>query len=294
MFDGSGCYLTTGITISQPITINGGVYNDPVNTNTGDETVHPIIRIKDTSQVTIENASLVGANPGGGFHRQMVRQAGLDILSSSGVSIVNVAVSDTFGDGMTVFTNYPVDKNPTSNLTVSGFSVTNAGRQGITMATVTDSVFNNVAINSATGDGWDFESDAPGIGSGNVTISNSRSVKGVRLIEALQGPISFDNYQGQRHVSLLQEAAASGRPVTFNGGSLLLPNRNHGASLAGITVRGPGHLVLNSVDVGRLPASWAPTGLAWSVTGGGSLTLFRSLVAPPLGTSDQGSTVTTS
>ncbi len=292
VFVGSGCYITSGILISKPVTIDGGVYNDPVITNAGDGSVHPIIRIKDTTGVTIENTILTGANVSGGFHRHLVGQAGLDILSSSGVSITNVSVCNTFGDGLTAFANFPVNKNPTTGLRVNGLFITNAGREGITMAYIKDSFLNDVAINSSSDSGWDFESDLPGIGSGNVTVTNSRSTKGVRLIEALQGPITFDNYNGQRHVTLLDEAAASGQPITFNGGSLLLPNTDNGMPPAGITVRGPGRLALNGVAVGRLPAVRPPKGPAWSVTEGGSLIIHSSLVASPLGTNDQTSSVT--
>ncbi|MGH9080268.1 MAG: hypothetical protein ACRDYE_09400 [Acidimicrobiales bacterium] len=264
-----------------------------MDTKSGDRSVKPIIRIEDTSNVTIENVVLAGANGGGGFHRHLVGQAGLDLRSSSNVSILNVSVVNTFGDGLTAFANFPIDKSPTSDLVVNGLNITNAGRQAITMAFVTDSILNNVTVNSASGSGWDFESDLPGIGSGNIIVSNSRSTKGVRFVEALRGPIMFDNCQCQRHVALMNDAAASRQVVIFNGGTLLLPNTDHGISKAGITVRGPGRLVFDGVVIGRLPASRSPSGPAWSVTGGGFLALVRSPVAVPLGYSDRGSTVVT-
>jgi hypothetical protein len=247
-FRGTGCYVTNGILITKPVVIDGGVYHDHVDTNSGDGTVHPIIRVKDTMDVTIRNVALIGANNEGGFHPQLVGQAGFDILSSDNVSILNVSVKNTFGDGLTAFANFGKDNRPTSGLVVDGLSITNAGREGITMGYAIDSTLNRITVNSAFGDGWDFESDLPGIGSGNILVSDSRSTKGVRLIEALHGPVTFENCRCQRHVTVMDEAAASGQAVTFNGGSVLLPNGTDKGG--GITVRGPGRLYFNCPALG--------------------------------------------
>jgi hypothetical protein len=284
--------VTSGILITKPVVIDGGVYHDHVSTNGGDGTVHPIIRVKDTKDVTIENVDLVGANTDGGYHSQLVGQAGLDILSGTNVSIVNVSVKDTYGDGLTAFAAFGESNKPTKNLQVDGLSITNAGRQAITMAYAVDSTLNHVTINSAFGAGWDFESDLPGIGSGNIVVSNSMSVKGVRFIEALHGPVTFENCQCQRHVTVTDQAAASGQAVTFNGGSVQLPNSTSGGG-GGITVNGTGRLFFNGVQLGRLPGSAPPTGPAWAVTNGGYLSLHRSPVTAPLGYHDRSSTVVT-
>jgi hypothetical protein len=286
VFVGSGCYLTSGILIDKPVTIDGGEYRDPVHTNTGDGTVHPIIRIKDTFDVTIENVVLVGSQTDKILHRALVGQAGLDIASSDNVWVLNVSTINTYGDGMTVWANFPEDGAPTRHLVVDGLTITNAGRQAITVAYAVDSSFNNVNVRSAVGDGWDFESDGPGIGSGNIVISNSTSEKGVRLVEALQGPILFDHCRCERHITLINEAAQSGQLVEFHDGSASLPRRQ-----VGITLEGPGRLMFDHVDLDRLPGSEGVTAPAWSVTAGGHLTLIRSPVEGPQGTNDQSSTV---
>jgi hypothetical protein len=285
VFVGSGCYQTSGILITKPVTLEGGEYRDSVHTNTGDGTVHPIIRVKDTHNVTIENAVLIGAHTDENLHRELVGQAGIDILSSDNVWVLNVSTLNTYGDGMTVTAHFPVG-GPTRHLVVDGLTITNAGREAITVAYAADSSFNNVNVRSAFGDGWDFESDAPGIGSGNILVSNSRSTKGVRLIEALQGPVVFDHCQCQRQISLMYEAAQSGQLVEFNGGSVLLPRKD-----VGITLDGPGRLMFNHVDLDRLPGSQPPTAPAWSVTAGGYLALIKSPVQGPRGTNDRSSTV---
>lgn len=293
VFVGSGCYLTHGILITKPVVIDGGVYHDPLDSD-ADGGLRPIIRVKDTGDVTIEHVQLTGANETGTFHRHLVGEAGLDILSSSHVSILGVSVEGTFGDGLTGFANFGRDGQPTSDLRVDGLRIADAGRQGITMGYVLDSVFDNVTVDSAAEDGWDFESDVPNIGSGNVVVSNSASAKGVRFVEALQGPITFVSCRCRRHITVKDGAARSGQPISFDGGSVLLPNNDHGLNRAGITVIGPGRLFFNGVLLGRLPASWRPKGLAWWVTDGGHLSLHRSPVTGPLGYSDSSSTVVVS
>ena len=267
------------------MTIEGGEYRDPVHENMGDDTVHPIIRVASTQDVTIENVVLVGSHTDSIFHRGLVGQAGIDLLSSVHVWVLNVSTVNTFGDGMTVWADPPFG-GPTEHLVVDGLTVTNAGRQAITVAFAKDSTFNNVTIRSAFGDGWDFESDAPGVGSGDILVTNSRSKKGVRLIEALQGPITFRQCDIQRHVTVMDEAAQSGQPVEFQGGSVELPR-----SEVGINVRGPGHLTFDNVDLDRLPGSEPPTSPAWLVTSGGYLALVHSPVPGPRGTHDTSSTV---
>jgi hypothetical protein len=293
VFHGSGCYVTTGILITKPVTIDGGTYNDPVDTSTGPGTVFPIIRVKNTTDVTIENVVLNGTNSIGGYHAKLVNEAGLDILSSSYVNILNVATNDTFGDGMTLFSQFGVDKAPVTDLYVNGLTVTKAGRQGITMGYVMDSILDNVNVVSTADTGWDFESDLAHIGSGNVTINNAHNQKGIHIIEALQGPITFNDCQCERHVHMLDDAAASGQLVTFNGGSYELDrDTDTGCNVSGIRIAGPGRMVFNDVDITRMPGEETPKGPAISVTDGGHLTLIDSPLPAPVGGPDATSTVT--
>jgi hypothetical protein len=288
-FHGVGCYLTNGILITQPnVTIDGGTYTNLTAPPQGD--VKPLIRIKDVTNVTVKNVTLNGVNVRGGFHRDLVGEEGVQVLSSSDVTLTNVATNDTFGDGL-IFGFQP-GHPPSTDITVNGYTITNAGRLGVTVAYLTNSTLNGVNIVSSADVGWNFESDGPGIGSGNVTVNNASGTKGIRFIEALQGPITFNNCQCQRHVTLMGEAAASGQQVTFIGGRILLPNSDHGPSPGGVTVRGPGNLTFVGVTLGRLPATWSSKGPAWSVAGGGHLTLVKSPVTAPLGVHDASSTVT--
>jgi hypothetical protein len=292
IFHGSGCYFTSGIVITRPVTIDGGTYYNSAASRPDEGRLLPLIQIKDTSGVTIENTTLQGANSSGGFHRHMVGEAGLDILSSSDVTITRVATIDTFGDGMTVFANFGTNNQPTTKLQVNGLDITQAGRQGVTMAYAEDSTLTGVRVNSASGSAWDFESDVPGIGSGNITVNDASGTKGVRFIEALQGPVTFNDCQCERHLTLTHQAAASGQVITFNRGTLLLPRTDHGITPAGVIVTGPGDLRLVDVTLGNLPGTRKASGPTWSITGGGRLTLVRTPETPG-GYHDGSSTVVT-
>ncbi len=287
MFNGTGCYDTSGIVITEPVTINGGTYNDPATIGMND--VKPIIRIKDTTDVSVENVVLNGLNTKGGYHPDLVGEEGINVLSSTNVSLSNVRTNNTFGDGL-IFGFQPRHA-PSADILVSGYTVTKAGRQGITLAYVTGAVFNAVDIVSTADTGWDFESDGHGIGSGNITV-NGASGRGVHMIEALSGPVTYNDSAISGDIAVVSEAATSGQPVTFNGGSILQHNRFSGIPPAGIWVKGPGNLIFVGVTIGRMPHTWRSTGPAWCVIDGGHLLLLKSPALDPQGTHDAKSTVT--
>jgi hypothetical protein len=127
-----------------------------------------------------------------------------------------------------------------------------------------------------------------------VIINNAHDETGIHIIEALQGPITFNDCQCERHVHLLDDAAASGQLVTFNGGSYELDrDTDTGCNVAGIVVAGHGRMEFNHVNITRMPGEWAPKGPAISVTGGGHLTLIDSPLPAPVGGHDATSAVTT-
>jgi hypothetical protein len=293
VFVGSGCYLTSGIVVSKPVTIVGGTYDDPVAQRPRRGGVSPIIRVKDTSDVTIEDVALVGANVARGYHAPLVAAAGLDILSSSHVTIRHVSTTDTFGDGMTLFSEFGADSQPVSDLLVDGLVVKGAGRQGVTVGYVQHSLLDHVVVESAADTGLDFESDLAGVGSGNVVIANSLDVKGVHMIEALQGPITFVNFYAQQHITLANAAAQSRQQVTFLGGAFIMQrNTSTGVNRGGITVSGPGRLTIDHMRITRQAGSDRPSGPSISLTSGGHLTLIGSPLPRPIGRPDSSSVLT--
>jgi hypothetical protein len=289
----SACYLVDeGINIRHPLTIVGGRFEDDSDTVParipGREapSLHPIILIKETSDVTIDGVDLVGANPTGKYHPALVGQSGVDIRSSSDVTVRDVTTLDTFGDGMTVFV--ASGKGKDRNITVDGLTITRAGRQGITPAFVSGATFSHVDIVSAADSAWDFESDLPSMGTGDITISDSTWRGRVNLIEPLTGPLTFDHDQGSG--SLLLDDGTD-QPIIVSDSTLLLPANDWGDPSAGIVLHA-GTATFSHDVLGREPSKKPPTGPAWHAAGTSHLTFIDTSVAAPLGTSSGSAVVT--
>lgn len=245
----------------------------------------PIVKVYDTSNVTLQNDLLTGRGDGG-YHADLVGSEGIKILSSSGCKVRDVKVQRTWGDGLYVGANQPKDRNPVSGLEVENLRVWSTGRMGVTMAECVDSVFTNVSVIGSANNSWDFESDLSGVGCGNIRVNIGFCANGVRMIQHLTGPITFQNYIVHRHITLSNQAALSGQPVLFQKCILFLPR-----SQPGITIDGPGHMRFEDCLIYRLPGVVAP-GPAWQVTNGGVLEFVRGEIRPPMGTQDATSTVT--
>lgn len=262
-FTGTGCTFSvpSGIEITKPITINGGTY---VESNVA-RPVPPIFQVSLTHNVTLENLNIIGSEPlTGGYHPTLVTQEGMDILASDHVSILNVTTTNTYGDGLTIF-GIP-GHGGTTNLTVDGLTVTNAGRQGITPAALKHATFNNTHVRSSADSSWDWESDIPGVGAGYVTVSNSSWAKNQNMIEHLDGPISFVNCtMGKAGMNVQNDGTF---PVTFTGGLLPLGPAFSGTPGAGIRQQG-GTLTFDHVSITRtIPKGALVLGPTYKVTSG--------------------------
>jgi len=285
-FHGTGCYtVPNGIVIARPhVTIDGGFYYDPTKRGHG---IQPIIKILQVSGTTIENVALAGANVSGGTRARLVGEAGIKTESSSDTTITNVVTSNTFGDGLELWFAGP-HHPATTDTTVNGLTVVQAGRLGVTPAFVYGLNMNDVNVVSSAGPGIDFESDSPDVGSGNVAISNS-TFQFVNLVESWSGPITFTNCALRGHIVVGNAPGA----ITINGGSFAIPHRMHGTPSAGIQMTGPrgpvtapaAVLTLNGVTITRGgPTASEPDapylGPNWYVGSHQTLVLNRS-PAPP-------------
>ena len=291
----TACYLVDkGIKITHPLVIIGGKFVDqsttvpPAVPGRGAPSLHPIILINYTSDVTIEDVNLVGADTTGAYRPALVGQSGIDVRSSSNVTIVNATTLDTFGDGLTLF--LAPGHGPDRDITVKGLTITKAGRQGITPAFVSGADFTNVNIVSAADNAWDFESDIRGVGSGGITITDSTWKGPVNMIEPLNGPLTFigDSSSGR----LTFDDRAKNQPVLVEYSTLLLPADDPVELPAGVILRG-GEMTFSHDVLGRQPSKRPPTGRAWLVTDGGQIVFNHSKVTAPLGSST-GTTVVTS
>ena len=295
-FHGSGCYnVPYGIKITQPVTIDGGSYIDstvipgPAPGQPAGGGLQAIFMVRDTHDVTIQNVHITGSNATGGYHAKLVNQAGIDVLSSDHVTIANVTTLNTYGDGLEFWST--VRKVPATNVTVSNVTITQAGRQGITTAFLSNATFTNVNVVSQADRGIDAESDLPGIGMGNVVFNNV-TARGVSLVNFLTGPVTFNdsNIGGGIWMSSGNIGAF---PVTYNRGTFTMRPSYHGLPPAGIYMPLGGNLTFNGTTITRpLPANSLPTGYSWAVKNGGHLTFNQSPFNGLPGWADATSTVT--
>jgi hypothetical protein len=294
------CYLVNeGIRITHPLTLAGGTFTDDSSTvparkpDHSPSPLYPIIDILDTHNVTVENVHVLGANVDGSYHRHLVNNAGIDVLSSDQVTLTNIVSTDTFGDGLELWTNWPTSGRPDTSVHVNGYTVIRAGRYGFTPAYVKYSTFNNVHVASAADAAWDFESDTAGTGSGYITITNcsvyTHAETAFNIIEGLSGPVSFSNCTGSGHINF--KPGGPSAPVTISNSTIDLPRTDPGTPPAGIFDQG-GTLTLNNDTFNRLAGTSPLTGPAWRAVGHATLIINHSTVAKPLGTNAATSTVT--
>ena len=285
-FHGSGCYsVPNGLHLTKPITIDGGSYVDS-STVPGPHGLSPVIAVRATHDVTLENLSVTGGNPTGAYKPNLVGQAGITVLSSSGVTISNVTTSSTFGDGLELWALLPQDKTPTNHLTVTNLKVTLAGRQGITTGDLSDATFTNVTVVSDGFSGIDGESDTKAVGMGNVSFDHLTAT-GVNLVEYLTGPITFTNSTLNGHFVAVNKAGTFG--VTVTDSSWSMRAQIHGYPPGGIYQNG-GTLTFQRTRITRSPGNYV--GNTWNVVNGGHLDLLASPVIGPAGVSDATSSVT--
>ena len=297
VWNGRGkCYIVSnaGIAINQPVTVENALFINPQKLTKGVPKHHfmrPFITVGPTSDVTLQNLNMVGENATASYHGlPWVNEEGIKLNSTHHVTISNITTYDTFGDGLIL--DQASGKGACENVTVNNYTINSTGRQGVTLASVEDSTLDNVHIGQTAESGWDFESDSAA-GSGNITVNNA-SGAGVHMNEPLFGPVTFNNPDiTAGHVWILNAAAASRQPVTFNGGTILLPIYDNGSPPAGITVEGPGNLTFNNVNIGNVPSAYVkPHGASWIATNGAHITFNRSTPTGPAGSHDATSKVT--
>ena len=288
----TACYLVPdGILLTHPVTIIGGTFYDPLTQRPTDQipygALKPVILIKDTSHVALVGVHVRGANVVGGYHASLVGEAGVKIMSSSGVTLTDVTATNTFGDGLELVADLTDHiKTPVTGLEVDGYTTVNAGRQGVTVAEVADSTLDHVNVVSPADAGFDFESDLPGVGSGNVTITNCTDTGGFNLVEDLVGPITVSNCTGFHHIGI--RSLQSDTPIRFVGGTLSCKRDDPNPCID----QTGGSLTLSSVAVTRMPGTIGIKEPVWSVADGGALRFVHSAIAFPMGTVDRSSSLT--
>jgi hypothetical protein len=179
------------------LTIDGGRFEDlnttsPSQNGAGTQAGHPAFEIEGGADVTLENMTIVGAHKGWSYRPSLAFQAGIQLDGTEGAAIDNVSVTKTFGDGLNLEplrggSDYRSGGivNPVENLSVDNLTIKQAGRQGITPASVNGATFTNVHISGVAFDAFDFEADQRTEGAKNVTI-NGCTFSGINI--SMQGP----------------------------------------------------------------------------------------------------------
>jgi len=229
------CYqVDEGITISHPLTINGGTWKDMTDTGTGpNQGYRPIIALREADNSALENLTVEGVNTTRGFKGGRVGEAGVKVYSSSHVTITNVTATDTFGDGLEMVADSgrnwklggPV-KTPDSDIRVDGFTSMLSGRCGMTPAEVVDSTFDHIYLYQSATRSIDFESDIAGQGAGSDHFNNVVASHGINMVETLKGPITFDHTAMTGRFFLTE---SQGQAVTYENGSFLCERRAPGS-----------------------------------------------------------------
>ena len=200
------------------------------------------------------------------------------------MTLTGITARNTFGDGLELVAG--ASHIPVTRLQVQGYTIVNAGRQAVTLAEVASSVLDHVNIVSAADAGFDFESDLPNLGSGNVTITNCTDDRGFNIVEYLTGPISVVNCTGFHRVHFF--GRQGGPPVSFVGGSMICRWRD---PVACIRLNGAS-MTFTGVAITRKVGLWPPTTAVWAVSGGGNLTFAHCTIELPMGWTADTSTVT--
>lgn len=174
------CYLVNeGIELTNPqgITISGGTWKDATVPVPGQDPsdMDPVFWFVGGSNVTMENLSIVGVNPGG-YDPAGAFAAGLRSDGVTGFTVSDVDVHDVYGDGIQM-SPLRADGDvsgtilsPTEDATISDVRVVGAGRQGISLISVNGAVISSVHLADIGMDVFDLEADQSNEGALNVTI----------------------------------------------------------------------------------------------------------------------------
>ncbi len=201
------CYLiNTGITLSavQGLTIAGGTWEDMTAPVSGASPVDmdAVIWLQGGSNLTFENMTIEGSNPGG-YNPAGAFGAGIRSDGVIGLHVTNVNITNVWGDGLELapLRGPGADMgstivNPSENVFVYGLTINGAGRQGITLASVTNATLTGLTLKHIGLDFFDAEADQWNEGAQNVTINGCETGGVGGLFFANAGLSAGSNYTG--------------------------------------------------------------------------------------------------
>jgi hypothetical protein len=242
----AGCTYVVpyGVRLTNPTVIDGGTWQDPTAAVPTTGGVKPVIDVRFTKGVTIENATVTGGNSSDGKNLALVGQAGIEFQDASG-TLTNDTVSNVFGDCLELWADPPKHTTP-DQVTGSLLNLTACGRDGISPVDVTNTTLTDVTIGTFHQVAIDFESDVAS-GLGSFTMSYS-TMKGVEVSEKPLAPVTFDHDTITGGQIQFYARSQWAYPVTFSNGSFTGTTK----SIPAIIMRGPGlaHFVHESLAPG--------------------------------------------
>ncbi len=180
------CYdVDRGITLQFPhrLTVDGGTFENTtkVETFAGNGIGRATFTVVGGSQMTFEDLTIKGANPGG-YHPALAFDAGIELEGTAHADIRNVAVERVYGDGISLDPLRGASDHmsgtilaATTDVAIDTVVITGSGRQGITLASVDGADIDNVALSHVGIDTFDVEADQANEGAQNVVIDGCTS-----------------------------------------------------------------------------------------------------------------------
>ncbi len=182
------CYLINeGLQLVglQGLTVSGGTWEDETTPppGTSPKVNNAEFWLVGGSDITLENMTITGANPGG-YYEPGAFMAGIRSDGVLGLNIENVLIAHTYGDGieLNALRGAQDDSgtilNATKRVTISNVHIDGPGRQGITLDSVDHALISSVRLDHVGQNVFDVEADQGNEGAANVTIDGCTAGQG--------------------------------------------------------------------------------------------------------------------
>ncbi|HXW33951.1 MAG TPA: right-handed parallel beta-helix repeat-containing protein [Acidimicrobiales bacterium] len=278
----------------QNVTIIGGSFHDgetaPYRGPNGhilNQSGNAVFTVGAGNGVTFEGTTITGAHKRTWFDWKMAGGAAFYFEGTENLSVENVNVSNVFGDGLTFVPQLNsaagVVSQPSG--TVDNFTLDNAGRIGLDIASANHLVIKNVYLQRCAYGPVIFESESPNMHARNVTI-DGLSTGGPIYFDSggsAEGPILIENWTMRNSGSNAAITMFDTGAYPFGGQVTFLHDVLHcGWSLdrACVSLIGPSPVTVeDSTFYPAYPLHIKPEGL-YSVTNHSQASFINNMVVP--------------
>jgi hypothetical protein len=179
----------------------------------------PALWFQGGSNVTVENVTVNGSSPGG-YVTAGAFGAGIRSDGVIGFRVTDVNVNNVWGDGLELGPLRAANDlsstilNPSENVFVYGLTVNGAGRQGVSLISVTGASLSDIVLKHVGLDFFDVEADQWNEGALNVTINDCETGGVGQLFFANGGASQGSQYTGNITVeNCTMDAATAGDAI---------------------------------------------------------------------------------